>query len=512
MQNYLNVDIKNIKGIKELHIDLPITNGIFAFVGENGSGKSSLLIALAQLIRPQNALFSLKTNDFSNDSNICFCYLEQKDNWIVKNKKWKNTIKTNRKYTESYHRKILENNNIKIYGMYEGSLFVGTRFSDSTKVDALYNNGKRTPEDDLVTADEYVIKNLSFILHGNNTHYKDLKRLKNKKLKEELGLKNLPYFINSTYGGIISQYKMSSGECLLISLLHFIYNSIIRQSLPIDRPILMLLDEIELALHPSAVSRFLDLLNEIVTKYSHVSVFLTTHAAEVIKKIEPINIYKLENNNGIITFVNPCYPAYAIRELYSHDRYDFLILCEDILTKKVIEYVLHKNKLLESKLVYICPVGGWENVLKLHHECAKNNIIGTDTTIISVLDGDIKEDCNNRKEYQNLKKIFLPIQSIEKCLFKILYKNENIKLKKQINDRFFTLKNIETLKSEFIASGTKEDNKKFYLYLKKDLESRNISELEFISKLMEILFTEISITEFENTLKKCMTTYSRINV
>lgn len=59
---------------------------------------------------------------------------------------------------------------------------------------------------------------------------------------------------------IISQYRMSSGECLTISLLHFIYNSLVRRSLSRNTPILMLIDEIELALHPIAITNLLNLL------------------------------------------------------------------------------------------------------------------------------------------------------------------------------------------------------------------------------------------------------------
>ena len=196
MENSLTIDIKDIKGIKELHLELPVTNGIFAFVGENGSGKSSLLQAVAQLIRPQNALFALKLNDYSKASNIYFKGLGYEDNWIVdSNNKWKNIINVNRKIIRRSKKRILENNNIKLYGMYEGSLFVGTRFSDSTIVDRLYNDGKIKIEDDLVAADAYVVENLSYILHGDKTHYPTLMRLKNKNLREKLGLKSLPYFI-----------------------------------------------------------------------------------------------------------------------------------------------------------------------------------------------------------------------------------------------------------------------------------------------------------------------------
>ena len=503
MENSLTIDIKDIKGIKELHLELPVTNGIFAFVGENGSGKSSLLQAVAQLIRPQNALFALKLNDYSKASNIYFKGLGYEDNWIVdSNNKWKNIINVNRKIIRRSKKRILENNNIKLYGMYEGSLFVGTRFSDSTIVDRLYNDGKIKIEDDLVAADAYVVENLSYILHGDKTHYPTLMRLKNKNLREKLGLKSLPYFINSRYGSLISQYRMSSGECLLISLLHFIYNSIVRQSLPTNTPIFMLLDEIELALHPSAVSRFLDLLSDIVKNYQHVSVFLTTHAAEVIKKIAPTNIYKLENNDGIISYINPCYPAYAIRELYSHDRYDYLILCEDTLTKKGIEYILRENNLTKSKLICVCPVGGWENVLKLHMEIVQNNLLGVGTTVISILDGDIEDECKKKCQYADLKKMFFPIPSIEKCLFNILYKGDNQSLKKKINDCFFTVKSVDTLITDFNKSGTKLDNKKFYSFIKKDLNSRKIEESEFILNLLQILFSEISVKNFTEQLEQ----------
>ena len=98
MENILTIDIKDIKGIKELHLELPITNGIFAFVGENGSGKSALLQSIAQLIRPQNALFSLKSNDYTSTSKIYFKGLGYEDNWIVTdNNKWKNEVEVNRK-------------------------------------------------------------------------------------------------------------------------------------------------------------------------------------------------------------------------------------------------------------------------------------------------------------------------------------------------------------------------------------------------------------------------------
>jgi len=335
-------------------------------------------------------------------------------------------------------------NNIDMNGMYEGSLFIGTRFQDSTAVDSLLSSGDITPND-IVDADPYVKEHLSYILHGDYGHYQGLKRLKNRDIRGKFKLKNLPYFIESSYSGLISQYRMSSGECLLVSLLHFIHNAIIRKSLPINRPIVMLLDEIELALHPVAVTRFIDMIDEIISKYDNVVVVLTSHAPEVIRRIKPRNLYKLENNNGEITYVSPCYPSYAIRELYEHDRYDYLLLCEDELAKCLVRSILGKQNLQTSKLVGVIPVGGWQNVLKLHRELAANSVIGPGCRIVSVLDGDIKADCSKSKVFQDLTKLFIPIASIEKYLFSILYLKENMDLRKRIIDKYFQLKSLDTL-------------------------------------------------------------------
>ena len=127
-------------------------------------------------------------------------------------------------------------------------------------------------------------------------------------------------------GHLLSQYRMSSGECLLVSLLHFIYNALIRKSLPVNQPILMLIDEIELALHPVAVSRLIDLLNSIIKEHNNLTVVLTSHSPEVIRKISPNNLYMMEvDDNNSVQFYSPCYPSYAIRDVYMHSGFDYFL-------------------------------------------------------------------------------------------------------------------------------------------------------------------------------------------
>lgn len=185
---------------------------------------------------------------------------------------------------------------------------------------------------------------------------------------------------------------MSSGECLLVSLLHFIYNALIRRSLPVNEPVLMLIDEIELALHPVAVSRLIDLLNNIIKEHDNLTVVLTSHSPEVIRKISPNNLFMMEvDEKDTIEFYSPCYPSYAIRDVYMHSGFDYVILVEDLLAKYVVEKVIQQRSLNSGKLINVLPVGGWENVLKFQMMAYSTNTFGLGTKLFSILDGDVKK-------------------------------------------------------------------------------------------------------------------------
>ncbi len=138
----------------------------------------------------------------------------------------------------------------------------------------------------MTDADDYIIEQLGYVLHGDKKYYKTSKivRIINRQTVKKMGLSETPYFMITENGNLVSQYSMSSGESLMLSLLHFIYNSIIRRSLDIKQPALMLIDEIEVALHPIAVSRLLDLLSELALERSNLTVYVTSHSPEVIRK------------------------------------------------------------------------------------------------------------------------------------------------------------------------------------------------------------------------------------
>lgn len=483
----LKIKIENIKNIKSADIELPLESGVYALVGTNGCGKSTILLVMAQLIS-RHYLGTLKKEDYSLNSKVTFTIESENDEWTFdpKSEKWKSSI----------FPKIL-----KFNGMYEGSLFYGTRFNDSRKIDRLFEEGKLNANE-IVPADEYIIQKLSYILHGDHDHYCNLKRVKNKYITERIGVNNTPYF-NEVNENLISQYRMSSGECMLISLLHFIYNSLVRKSLPINKKILVLIDEIELALHPIAVSRLIELLNELLKNNKNLTVILTSHSPEVIRKIKPSNLHKVMNKNGVLTVDSNCYPSYLIRDVYDHDGFDFLLLVEDDLAKCVVEKVILKNNLRASKLIHVVPVGGWKNVLYLHTDLLKWNVLGFGKQIISVLDGDVRNIIG--EEYQDVRKLFLPINSIEKFLYNSIIQNPQEDIIKLLNDKYFTIKSLSTLVKEYklrFPNEPSNPDKKFYFRLKKDLEERHINESYFITNLCDDLMTVVDFTSFASSLAK----------
>lgn len=478
----LQIKIHNIKHIKDADVSIPVENGIYAFVGANGSGKSTLMLCLSRLVRRRNDLFS--EGDVVDDSFFKFVTADGCCTWKI----------------NSSNQWIWIGDNIRYNGMYEGSLFYGTRFEESLSVEKYIRQGK-IDDNNTADADDFVKETLSFILHGDKNHYSTLKRIKNRQIAKELGFTNLPHFIKIE-SHIVSQYRMSSGECLLISLIHFLYNSIVRRSLPADKKIFVLIDEIELALHPIAVVRLLDFLNNLIDSHSNLTVYLSTHSPEIIKAIAPKNIYRVIYNSGILTLESNCYPSYLIRDLYSNISPDFLLLVEDNLAMQFVNRILAKYNLRTSKLVHVVPVGGWQNVIELHKELYGKKVLGTNTKIISILDGDVEGKMT--KQQMNIPHCFLPIMSIEKFLYSVIKENSNPSLRRIINDKYFIVKSLDEIATEYNSKtiiGAKDDNKNFYAKLIAELSKIGTKEEIFIIGLCDDIEQNVNSSDFVNNLR-----------
>lgn len=502
----LHVKINNVKNIKNADVSFPIEGGIYGIVGGNGCGKSTLMLIMSVILSSKRYQM-LQAEDYDTDSSIEILIKDEmaefKNYWHVKT----NTQRKNNYWWCSNSPSELSSSCKPHFfkGVYEGSLFYGTRFRDSTIVDKLLRDNLIS-DDKIVDTIPYVKENLSFILHGDYNHYSDMKKIKNKKISEDFELDNLPYFMTTKKGALLSQYRMSSGECLLISLINYIYHALINQGTHkkiVDRPFFIFIDEIELALHPLAISRLIKFLDGLMIDYPNLCVYLSSHSPEVIRALKPQNMFMLTNIEGQLETINPCFPSYAIREVYTHDGYDVLILVEDVLTSLVVQGVLSDLGLKDSRLIHISPVGGWNNVLNLHYDLLNNNVIGVNKSIISILDGDVVSDVSKQATFKNLKKIFLPIHSIEKFLFAMVFNGTFPKLKKIINDKYFTIQSLDELAAEhnkIYSKDTKGQNKLFYFRLKKNLENRGINETYFISNLSEDIKKVTDFSVFKKQL------------
>lgn len=485
----LKMSINKIKAIERLEIEFPIDKGLYAITGQNGSGKSTVVTCASSVF------FNMIMNDyFGKTEEDSFIHFE---------------LGTSKRiYKKISGRWVRQNfGNIEIKGFYEGSIIYGNRFRNTNY--QILKKLERIDEDLLTPAPEFIRENLGIILHNNKNFYDKMFRVNGYSLKNIVSVNGDIFYYQI---GIkkISQFHMSTGENLLVSILNSLN---IRNS---DRavkniPCLLILDEIELALHPSSLKRLVTFLREISTKYNY-AVYFSTHSIELISSIKPENIFFLDrHSDNSIEIINPCYPAYATRILYDHSGYDNIILVEDDLAREIVRRILRKYALLTNKLVHVLPCGGYSNVIELAQEVVSSNLVGKTANISVILDADIQTEAENfianRGISNNIPLSYLPIESLEKFLKTNLCEKVDHKLFRLLNDYVFHQVSLNQIIDDYRNSGANQNDrngKKLYQRIDDELRARNKNRTEIIEMIVDYLIenNNIHIEEVVEFLKK----------
>lgn len=484
----LKICIKKIKCIDNLILELPVDKGLYAITGQNGSGKSTIAACASSVFFnfPMKEYFG-KTDV---DASIQFEFGPSKRAWTNENNTWK---------TYSDGPKM----NIK--GFFEGSLIFGNRFRDMTydKINVLDS----IDQSKLIVADDFIRNNLGQILQGDANYYEKLWFISPDHVKFKRN-----FFYYEKNGRRISQFHMSTGENLLISILNSL-NIRNNDRASLSKPCMMFLDEVELALHPSSLKRLVHFLEDMSNKYNY-AIYFSTHSIELVSGISPSNIFFIERHaDNTIEIVNPCYPAYATRILYDHSGYDKVILVEDDLAKAIVQRLLRHEKLLNNKLVHILPCGGYTNVIDLANDVITHNLLGKIASISIVLDGDIKEQAEQYRIKNNIGNNiplnYLPIESLEKYLRSKLFMNVDHSLFRRLNDYIFLNKSLSELIETYMKkydTNKDKDGKKLFRIIDAELRERRVERSEMINIIVDYLFEkkDASLTKLTGFLKEQM--------
>lgn len=491
------VKIHNVKNIDDFAFEIPVEKGLYALTGENASGKSTVISCAA-------AAFYVPSFDDYFGSPREGAYIEfdfdgRKRSVKEENGKWKNPSKT-----------------LGITGFYEGSIVFGNRFKDIDY--SLLGKLATIKFEQLNNASDFAKKSLGSILHDDADYYKTLYVLKNAEAKQ-LGLQRATYYYKNK-GALISQLNMSTGENLLLTILSSIERRL-KKKVYGEPPAFMFLDEVELALHSSALRRLVFFLKDIVEKNNTVVLF-STHSIELIRSISAENIFYLQRHvDGRIEVINPCYPVYATRNLESSNYgHDYIIMVEDDLAKTIVERILRDKRLLSNKRILVISIGGWTQVLRFAYDTIRSNLALSTTKILIVLDRDIKDSVagfmKNERMGFSIAPNYLPIKSLEKYLLEKLVKNVDVLLFRELNDYLFQAKSLDAIVKEYninvknriytdlekIANG-----KMLYEVLKHELHQIRKTDSDLVAIIVDYLFSSknAEIEElsnfFEQTLK-----------
>lgn len=348
------IQIEKLKGINNLTLNFD--KNLIALMGVNGSGKSTVLHALA-----------CTYGRYKNGDNYTFSYFFTPNpdaSWkgsslTVTNIDEKNRREVSKKYMKKDTKWANYSSRPKRDVHYMG-ISTGMPAIEVEKKTSFINYVSNREKSEL---DEKVIRDASYILNKN---YDEL-------MSHTLGKRQ--YIGVHTKGGIAySALSMGAGEQRVIKILQIVHSAY--------QYSLILIDEIDLLLHADALKKLIKRLADIA-KYRHLQIVFTTHALEMKDLGEYADVRYLEQQEGRTLVYDSIKPD-LLYQLSGEDKREFTIYVEDEFAASVVKKLAYDMKML--RYISVVQFGSIENAFVV---AAGKVLSGEDTdNILIVTDGD----------------------------------------------------------------------------------------------------------------------------
>lgn len=340
------VQIENVKSIARLSFEIPV-GGVHILTGVNGCGKTTLLTCLERLANPnafQRHFKTSRTHQFDNyqSSKITYSHNGNSVSYFYRNTRWAPNPRRN-------------SNVVRALGF--------------GQVIYLTSSGERF----YVQNDELNTRNISAAPHFfkdsmneifQTTKYNDLRRVKLTGKGRGNGRWNYGFIMPSVSQGVQNRYftekNFSLGEILILNAL-FELNNATNNSL-------ILIDEVELALHPKVQVRFLQFLQTIAQQKT-LTVIISTHSSSLIKAA-PKLIHLERQANGNVSIDYDCFPTLVLQNVALEEEIqpDVAFFVEDTTAKNVLDELLNfyfKNIFQNRRpIIKVLPIAGWPETIK----------------------------------------------------------------------------------------------------------------------------------------------------
>lgn len=334
--------LENIKGIHRLEFELPNNCGVHLITGKNGTGKTNLLVALYRICNGDafRDNFPLGANNFDDISQYRITYIHNGSRVLYShtNHGWDPHPRGNAGILNSFG--------------FANTIYVSAtkmRFDVHTPAQ-LRNNRlhKIRVSQDFANAMNQILGTDKF------TNLKYIQLVSQGRPGRQIRHNNKLYVID---GQNYSENTFSLGERFVLNMLD--------QLEGVQDNTLVVIDEIELALHPIAQIEFYNYLHHL-SRIKNLTVIIATHSSSLIKNCS--SVYYLQNNRGNVTVLDNCKPSFILSGLTTSvdNNYDKLFLVEDKMAYYCLETMLTKHyrqtqQLLNYKILY---VGGWSQVIE----------------------------------------------------------------------------------------------------------------------------------------------------
>lgn len=369
-----SIEIKKLKHIVDLTFVIP-EKGVYLLSGRNGSGKTSLMAWLHRIGSP-NAFarhFRSSTQSLILDNyegaNVKYLLDGAAVTYAYAGERWVPRPRSNSKLLDKF-------------GYPEVAYIGATADRITPRPEDFVPTRIRVPSQEIRDAANKIFSTSKF----------DTLRVIN--LKPGPG--NQAYLLQATAppkATYFSERNFSLGELCVLKLL--------RRLKECRKGAMVLIDELELALHPKAQIELLNYLKAFAPT-KELTIIFSTHSVSLLKSVPRNCILFLDNSGAQTIAVEGCYPAYAIGNMaYGEERApDAVLYVEDDAavhaTEALLQHFMNTKYGANPTMrptVQVLPIGTFMSVVR--HLAGSDSVLPATTRTAALLDDDVKTETVN---------------------------------------------------------------------------------------------------------------------